>query len=317
MPATTISVVAPCFNEAESIAEFYRRTVAVFDALPEYALHLIVVDDGSTDASLAILKQLAATDSRLTVVELSRNFGQEIPLSAGLDFVTGDAVVIIDSDLQDPPEMIPQFIAKWREGFDVVYGIRPEREGESWLKRSTARWYYRMLGKLAEVPIPLDTGNFRIMSAAVVKALRSMPERDRYFRGMVSWVGFRQIGIEYVRNERFAGKSKFSPSQLLALGADGIVSFSRKPLWVTFVVGLTAALFSIAGILWVLGLRLFTNAWVEGWAATFIAILFMGGLQLMALGVLGLYLGRVFTESKQRPLYFVRSVTNPQSGDAR
>jgi polyisoprenyl-phosphate glycosyltransferase len=249
---------------------------------------------------------LAANDPRIKVVGLARNFGHQIAVTAGIDAASGDAVVIIDADLQDPPEVIPQMIAKWQEGYDVVYGTRTERPGESAFKLATARAFYRVLNGLSEVPIPYDTGDFRLISRNVVEALRAMPERDRFVRGMVSWVGFKQIAVPYKRAERFAGESKYPLRKMLHFAMDGILSFSTKPLQASVAMGMLCATLALLGILYALFFRLFTSAWVAGWTALFIAVLFIGGVQLICVGILGEYVGRIYHEIKNRPLYIVQ-----------
>jgi dolichol-phosphate mannosyltransferase len=248
----------------------------------------------------------AAEDPKIKIIGFARNFGHQIAVTAGIDVAHGDAVVLIDADLQDPPEIVHEMIAKWREGYDVVYGTRTERPGESAFKLATARCFYRLLNRLTDVPIPLDTGDFRLMSKNVASTLRAMPERDRFVRGLVSWVGFRQTALPYKRAERFAGKSKYPFWKMLRLAIDGLVSFSTKPLQISIILGLISALFALLGIFYALYLRLFTNIWVEGWTALMIAVLFIGGVQLTSIGILGEYIGRIYSEVKNRPLYVVQ-----------
>ncbi|WP_377701202.1 glycosyltransferase [Pseudoduganella sp. UC29_71] len=298
-----LSVVIPCYNEEEVIGETVARLKAFCADLIDLDVELICVDDGSRDATRALLKDVAADDSRFKIIGFARNFGHQIAVTAGIDAARGDAVVLIDADLQDPPEVIYQMIAKWREGYDVVYGTRTERQGESAFKLATARAFYRVLNKLSDTPIPVDTGDFRLMSRAVVDTLRAMPERDRFVRGMVSWVGFKQTSLPYSRAERFAGVSKYPLLKMLRFAVDGILSFSTKPLQLSIGLGFFSALLALAGVFYVAGVRLLTTQWVAGWAGTLIAVLFIGGVQLISVGVLGEYVGRIYNEIKNRPLY--------------
>lgn len=301
-----LSIVVPCYNEEEVIAETVRRLQGFCAELQGYDTELIFVDDGSRDRTRDLLKGLAAADPRLRVICFARNFGHQIAVTAGIDAAGGDAVVVIDADLQDPPEVMHQMLARWREGYDVVYGTRAERRGESLFKLVTARGFYRLLNWLSDVPIPLDTGDFRLMSRRVVETLRAMPERDRFVRGMVSWVGFRQTAVIYSRANRFAGRSKYPLRKMLRFATDGILSFSTKPLQLSVALGMVFATLALIGILYALILRLFTNIWVEGWTALMIAILSIGGVQLISLGILGEYIGRIYNEIKSRPLYVVQ-----------
>jgi len=301
-----LSIVVPCYNEQEVIGETIRRLKQFCAEVDCLDVELIFVDDGSRDRTRVLLKEFASQDDRVKVIGFARNFGHQIAVTAGVDAARGDAVVLIDADLQDPPEVMHQMIAKWREGFDVVYGTRTERPGESAFKLATARAFYRLLNKLSDVPIPLDTGDFRLMSRDVVDTLRSMPERDRFVRGMVSWVGFRQVALPYRRAERFAGESKYPLKKMLRFATDGILSFSTKPLQLSVAMGMACASFAMLGILYALVLRLFTSIWVEGWTALMIAVLFIGGVQLISVGILGEYVGRIYSEIKRRPLYIVQ-----------
>jgi len=298
-----LSIVIPCYNEEEVIAETINRLLSVCDAGKGCNFELIFVDDGSRDRTRELLRTFAEKDSRIRIIGFARNFGHQIAVTAGIDAARGDAVVLIDADLQDPPEVIPDMISKWREGFDVVYGIRTERAGESRFKLATARTFYRVLNKLSDVPIPLDTGDFRLLSRAVADALRAMPERDRFLRGMVSWAGFRQTALPYKRSGRFAGKSKYPLRKMLHFAIDGILSFSTKPLQMSIGLGMIAATIALIGIIYAIALRLFTNIWVEGWTALMIAVLFLGGAQLLCVGILGEYIGRIYNEMKKRPMY--------------
>lgn len=300
-----LSIVIPCFNEEEVIGETLRRLRAFCAELHNLDVELIFVDDGSRDRTRLLLKGFAAEDPQIKLVCFARNFGHQIAVTAGIDAARGDAVVLIDADLQDPPEVILEMVRKWREGYDVVYGTRTERPGESHFKLATARGFYRLLNRLSDVPIPLDTGDFRLMSRKVVTTLQAMPERDRFVRGMVSWVGFNQIALPYRRAERFAGESKYPLRKMIRFATDGILSFSSKPLQLSVAMGMTCASIALAGILYALILRLFTDIWVEGWTALMIAMLFIGGVQLISVGILGEYVGRIYNEIKGRPLYVV------------
>jgi len=300
-----LSVVIPCYNEEAVIDEMVKRLVAFCDELNDLDAELIFIDDGSSDRTRELLKAAMAEDPRVKVVGLARNFGHQIAVTAGVDAANGDAVVIIDADLQDPPEVMHQMIARWREGYDVVYGTRTERSGESTFKRATAHGFYRLLNRLSDVSIPLDTGDFRLISRNVVDALCAMPERDRFVRGMVSWIGFKQISIYYPRAERLAGTSKYPLQKMLRFATDGILSFSTKPLRASAAMGMTCAALALLGICYALFLRLFTNSWVQGWTALMMAILFVGGIQLISIGILGEYIGRIYHETKNRPLYVV------------
>jgi len=290
------------------IEETHRRLTAVLGA-HGLAYEIIYVDDGSSDRTAELLHGIQAGDAQVRVLSLSRNFGHQTAVTAGIDHAGGEAVVLIDADLQDPPELIHDMLAKWREGYEVVFGRRILRRGENTFKRATAAAFYRVINRLSEVEIPLDSGDFRLMDRRAVDALRAMPERDRFVRGMVAWVGFRQFALPYVRAERFAGTSKYPLRKMVAFAVDGIMSFSIVPLRLATGIGvLTAGLASI-GIVYALALRLLTSNWVSGWTLLFIAVLFMGGVQLLSLGIIGEYVGRTYRESKRRPLYLI--------GDAR
>ena len=306
MNQNLLSVVVPCFNEDAVLEETHRRLTCILASIEGVQHELIYVDDGSRDGTLAILQSLATTDLHVRVIRFSRNFGHQVAVSAGLDHATGDAVVLIDADLQDPPEVILDMVARWREGYDVAYGVRTDRPGESAFKRFTAAAFYRVINRLTDTEIPLDTGDFRLMDRKVVDALRSMPERDRFVRGMVSWVGFRQIAVPYRRAPRFAGETKYPLTKMLRLALDGIASFSVAPLTLATYVGFGASLMALVGIAYALVLRLFTRQWVPGWTAIFIAVLFLGGVQLLSLGIMGEYIGRIYGEAKRRPLYLLQ-----------
>ncbi|HEY3316893.1 MAG TPA: glycosyltransferase family 2 protein [Coriobacteriia bacterium] len=302
-----LSVVAPFYYSEKTAAEFYRRLKAVAGGLaPGMDHELIFVNDGSKDRTLEMLRDIAARDAHVRVLELSRNFGHQIAITAGIDAAHGDAVAVIDDDLQDPPEVILEMLAKWREGYKVVYGVRTKRKGENALKRGSAKLFYRLLNRLSEMPLPLDTGDFRLMDRQVVDVLKDMREENRYVRGMVAWVGFRQLGLPYERDARYAGETHYTLGKLFELAVAGIMSFSRKPLELStrFGLAVTAVAF-LAGVWVITGKLLHPGTVIAGWASVLIAVLFMGGVQLISVGVLGAYLGRVFYETKRRPLYVV------------
>lgn len=300
-----LSVIVPVFNEEEVLPELYRRTSQALDQIGD-PWELILVDDGSIDRSAQIIGQLNQQDPRVKGVSFSRNFGFQEAVTAGLNHAVGEAVILSDADLQDPPEFFPEMVAKWREGFDVVYGIRSQRVGETWFKKFTAKAFYRTIHRITSVNIPLDTGDFRLMDRQVVDAILRMPERNRFLRGMVPWVGYRQVGLEYERQARFAGESKFkSVRQMLPFALDAITSFSYFPLQLATYLGFTIAAISLIAILVVVGLRLLGRHELTGQATTLVAVLFLGGVQLISLGIIGEYLGRIYDEVKGRPLYLV------------
>jgi polyisoprenyl-phosphate glycosyltransferase len=301
-----LSLVIPCLNEEPAIRETYRRLSAVLTAA-DIQVELVFVDDGSKDKTPEVLRELQFEDPRVRVVRLSRNFGHQIAITAGLEHAAGDAVAIIDADLQDPPEVLLEFVKKWLDGYDVVYGVRTEREGETTFKLWTAKAFYRLIDQLSDTKIPLDTGDFRLMDRRVVDALLSMPERDRFVRGMVSWLGFSQISVAYKRAARFAGETKYPLFKMLKFATDGIVSFSILPLRLATWIGFLASGLSLLGIFVVVLERYFgVIGLVRGWSSTVIAVLFIGGVQLVCLGIIGEYVGRIYGETKRRPLYIVR-----------
>jgi len=299
--------VVPCKNEEEGLRETHRRLVNALEAMgPAVRFEIVYIDDGSTDGTPIILRELCETDPCVRMVRLSRNFGHQIAITAGLEHASGDAVVVIDADLQDPPEAIAQFVDRWREGYDVVYGVRTDRLGETAFKVWTAKAFYRLINRLSDTPIPLDTGDFRLMDRAVVDALLSMPERDRFVRGMVSWLGFSQAAVPYTRAARYAGHTKYPFFKMLRLATDGILSFSITPLRLATWMGFIASGLAVLGILYALYAHFFATGLVKGWTSSVIAVLFIGGVQLICLGIIGEYVGRIYGESKRRPLYFVR-----------
>lgn len=300
----TFSIIAPIFNEAESIPELYRRVKEVMDSTGE-PWELVLIDDGSRDGSTDMLRELGAADSRVRPVIFARNFGHQIAVTAGWDYARGDAVIVIDADLQDPPEVILDLIAKWREGYEVVYAVRAEREGESKFKLWTAALFYRLIYRITDVEIPLDAGDFRLMDRKVINVLTRMHERHRFLRGMSSWVGFKQVGVPYKRAARFAGETKYPFKKMLKLAINAITGFSFFPLQLATYLGFIAASLSILMIPVVIILRSITGTELVGQASTLVAVLFLGGVQLIFLGVLGEYLGRVYDEVRGRPLYIV------------
>jgi polyisoprenyl-phosphate glycosyltransferase len=303
-----ISIVLPCYNEAKLLPETYGRLAELAQQIETERFEFIFVDDGSRDETPKLLHEMSLADPRVRGIRLSRNFGHQVATTAGLEHATGDAVVIMDADLQDPPELIVQMHARWREGFAVAYGEREERAGETRFKVWSSRVFYRLVNRLSPTPIPMDAGDFRLMDRSVVEALLQMPERDRFLRGMVSWVGFRQVAVPYRRQSRFAGETKFPLVKMLRLAADAVFSFSFTPLRLAVWIGFFVIGLALLGILWAVILRFFYDPsyWVRGWASLFVAILFMGGVQLISLGIIGEYVGRIYGEVKQRPLYFVR-----------
>ena len=309
----TYSLIIPVLNEVETLPALLERLVPVLDGL-DGTSEVIFVDDGSTDGSIDVLRNMAVADPRLRVVRLSRNFGHQVALTAGLDHARGDAMVIMDGDLQDPPEVITALAAKWREGFQVVYAVRDERAGESRAKLASARWFYRVLGRLSEVDIPMDVGDFRLVDRCAVDAVNEMPEHHRYLRGMFAWVGFDQTGVRYSRDARHAGRTKYPLRKMLAFAADGIVSFSTLPLRVALGVGFAVSVSSLlAGVAAIIA-KLSNAAFVPGWASLVVVIAFLGGIQLTVLGVMGQYIARIHDEVKRRPQYLVREVVG-EAGD--
>jgi len=302
-----ISIVVPVFNEAEGIRHFHERTVSAMRCLAQDSYELIYVDDGSHDESFAILSEFAGSDPGVRVLKLSRNFGHQLAITAGLDHAHGDAVVFIDADLQDPPELIIDLVAKWRDGYDVVYAQRTRRLGETRFKLATASVFYRILRTLTQVDIPPDTGDFRIISKRAADQLRKLREKDRFIRGLVSWIGFKQTALLYQREERYRGSTKYPLSKMLKFALDGLTSFSTAPLKLATWLGYAAASLAFLYLL-----SVFIQKWlgytVQGWATIMVALLFIGGVQMICLGILGEYLGRIFNEIKPRPVYIVEEI---------
>ena len=300
----TFSVVVPIWNEEKVIPELYRRVVNIMEST-NATWELICVDDGSRDKSLAMLLELHAKDPRVKVLQFSRNFGHQIAITSGADFAQGDAVIVMDADLQDPPEVVLQMIEKWRAGYEVVYAVRASRQGETKFKLWTASLFYRLLQRITDIHIPLDAGDFRLMDRRVVIAMRHLREQHRFMRGLSSWVGFRQIGIEYERAERYAGETKYPLRKMVRLATSAITGFSHVPLQLATYVGFTLATISLVAIIITIILRLSGSSFFLGQATTLVSVLFLGGVQLIFLGIIGEYLGRIYDEVKQRPLYIV------------
>lgn len=307
----TYSIIAPIYNEKDNLHELHRRVSEVMNSMGQ-PWELILVDDGSSDGSTELIRELAKQDEHVRPVIFARNFGHQLAVTAGLDYSRGDAVIIIDADLQDPPELIPQMAEKWQEGYEVVYAVRAEREGESWFKLWTASLFYRLIYRITDVKIPLDAGDFRLMDRKVVNVMNSMRERHRFLRGMSAWVGFKQIGIEYKRAARKAGETKYPFRKMFRLALNAITSFSYFPLQVATFFGFFSAGIAILAIPVVIYLRASGSQAFFGQATTLIAVLFLGGVQLISLGILGEYIGRLYDEAKDRPLYIVREA--PEEG---
>jgi dolichol-phosphate mannosyltransferase len=309
------SIIAPIFNESGNIPELYRRIRGVLDSTGE-SWEIILIDDGSTDDSADLIRRYAAQDARVKPVIFARNFGHQIAVTAGLDYSQGNAVVIIDSDLQDPPEVILDLISKWKEGFQVVYAVRAEREGESWFKLFTASLFYRLITSITEVKIPLDAGDFRLLDRKVVNVLNQMRERHRFLRGLSTWVGFRQTGVPYRRVARQVGETKYPFRKMFRLAINAVTSFSYFPLQLATYIGFVAAGLSILSIPVVIAIRLWGTATpLLGQATTLIAVLFLGGAQLISLGILGEYIGRLYDEAKGRPLYIILEAPGEEDED--
>jgi polyisoprenyl-phosphate glycosyltransferase len=299
-----ISIIAPIYNEMATLPEFYRRIHETMQPLDD-SWELILVDDGSKDGSSEKIRDLARQDHHVRPVIFARNFGHQIAVTAGLDYARGQAVIIMDSDLQDPPETVPDLVQKWREGYEVVYAVREKREGENWFKLFTASLFYRLIYRITDVSIPMDVGDFRLMDRKVVNVLNRMREKHRFLRGMAAWVGFRQVGVSYKRAARFAGETKYPLKKMLKFASDAITSFSYFPLQMATYLGFVSAGISILVIPIVIVMRLAGSQAFFGQATTLIAVLFLGGVQLISLGILGEYIGRLYDEAKGRPLYIV------------
>ena len=301
-----VSLIFPVYNEEEVLPVLYDRVRQMIDQLPDYDFEVILINDGSRDQSLDLMQQFHAQDPRFKAVDFSRNFGHQVAITAGIDFATGDAVILMDADLQDPPEILPQFLNKWREGYQVVYAVRKTRQ-EHILKRLAYAAFYRLLQRISDIQIPLDSGDFCLMDRAVVDTIKSMQERNRFVRGLRSWAGFRQIGLDYDRDKRYGGEVKYTLTKLMKLALDGIFSFSYFPLQLASYTGFIISIVSFLGIIVYLYRKIFVGGEPQGFPTLVILILFMGGIQLVFLGVIGEYIGRIYDEVKKRPTYVVRS----------
>ncbi|CAM4077374.1 MULTISPECIES: glycosyltransferase family 2 protein [Bacillus cereus group] len=304
-----ISVVVPMYFEEEVAQECYNRLKSVM-LQNDINYEFVFVNDGSTDRTMEILSEIAANDYRTKIVNFARNFGHQIAVTAGIAAAKGDAIVIIDADLQDPPEVIPELIAKWEEGYEVVYAKRKQRKGETWFKLLTAKYFYKFLNYMSDIDIPKDTGDFRIIDRKVADVFNQMTERNRFIRGMMSWVGFRQTYVEYERDERFAGETKYPLKKMIKFASDGIIAFSTKPLRIVMTLGLLSVLVSIIVLLYTITVKIIGSGTQTGWASIMVAITFFSGIQLLGLGIVGQYIARIYDESKNRPIYIVKETIN-------
>ena len=300
-----ISWIVPCFNEEKVILETLKRIREVSIKLNKFSWELILIDDGSRDNTKKIIKEIKNFPIKIILLSFSRNFGHQQAVQAGLDNCSGSASIIIDADLQDPPEIAKLMIEKWEKGYQVVYGQRTIRREENFFKKFTAFIFYRLLNFFSGVKIPLDTGDFRLIDRTVIEALKNFPEKGRFMRGLIAWIGFNQISVRYVRDPRFAGATKYSLKKMLSFAIEGLTNFSRKPLRLATFTGFLFSLFSFIGMVYVLYVRLFTQSWVAGWAAICMTILLSSGIQLIFIGLLGEYIGNIFFETKNRPLYII------------
>ncbi len=298
------SIVAPCYNEEGNLYELHRRIKEVMTQTGE-SWELVLINDGSSDHTPELMRELHALDPAVHYVDFARNFGHQIAVTAGMDYAQGEAIILIDADLQDPPELILEMIKKWKESYKVVYAVRTERKGETWFKLLTAKIFYRLIYRITDVNIPMDTGDFRLMDRQVVETLKQMKERHRFIRGMTSWVGFKQTGVSYVREERFAGQTNYPLRKMVKFASDAITGFSYLPLQLATYLGFSIAALSGLGMIAVILARLFGNQAFFGQATTLVMVLFLGGVQLICLGIIGEYLGRIYDEVKGRPLYVV------------
>jgi dolichol-phosphate mannosyltransferase len=299
------SFVIPIMNESETLDELYARLAKTMELL-DGPSEVVMVDDGSTDGSYEIMTDLHARDPRVRVIRLSRNFGHQVALTAGLDHARGQAAILMDGDLQDPPEVAVDLARRWREGYAVVFAVRDNREGESWFKLRTAHWFYRLMNRLSDVPLPDDAGDFRLVDRRAIDAVADMRERRRYLRGLFAWVGYEQVGVHYARAPRHAGRTKYSTRKMLKLGADGILSFSAVPLRLTLVLGFALSFLAFCYAIFAVALHVVGAYTVPGWISIVAGVAFLGGLQLVVLGVIGEYVGLIHDEVKRRPLYLVR-----------
>lgn len=308
------SVVVPMFNEQEVVMKTYQRLKEVMDKTGE-AYELVFVNDGSKDATASILQEICRIDPNVKMIDFSRNFGHQIAITAGMDYSSGDSVVVIDGDLQDPPEVIPLMLQKWREGFDVVYGKRLKRKGDTFFKKATAAMFYRFLRMMTDVDIPVDTGDFRLIDRKVCDAMKRVNEKNRYIRGLISWLGFKQAAVEFERDKRFAGETKYPFKKMLKFAFDAITSFSYKPLKLATYLGFTLSVLSFLYLIFNLYLRIFTNITTSGWTSIIAVNLLFNGFVLIILGIIGEYVGRIYDETKNRPIYVVRELVNFEAND--
>ena len=301
----TVTILIPAYNEQAVLAPLYKRLTALANNNKKYNFEFLFINDGSTDNTLSIIKNYAKTDTRISYVNLSRNFGKEPAMLAGFDYTTGDATVIIDADLQDPPELIPKMISYWEDGYDDVYAKRRSREGESWFKKKSSSIFYKLLQKSTNVDIQVDTGDFRLLDKRAINALREIRESQRYTKGMFSWIGFKKKEITYDRDPRAAGETKWNYPKLVNLAIDGITSFTTAPLRIASFAGMIISLIAFFFIIVIIFKTTFFGDPVAGWSSTMAVILFLGGVQLLSIGIIGEYVGRIFNEVKNRPVYFV------------
>lgn len=301
-----LSVVVPVYFQEKGLHQLHKRLTQALVALTDMDYEIILVNDGSTDKSFEIMKSIHDADPRVKIINFSRNFNQQMAITAGIDNCSGDAVVIIDDDLQDPPEVIPQMVAKWREGYKVVYGQRTSRQGESFFKKITAKIFYRLIMRLSDLPLPLDAGDFRLMDRVVIEALKNMREESRYIRGMVTWVGYSQYALGYERESRFAGTTNYTFKSLIRFALNGMTSFSEKPLLISGYIGFVTTIISLFYLLFILIIRFSHPEYtIQGWTSTIATIIFFGGIQLISLGIIGQYIGKIYREIKKRPLYII------------
>jgi dolichol-phosphate mannosyltransferase len=307
-----ISIIVPMYSEEKVARTCYDRLKTVMDE-HQINYEFIFINDGSTDKTIDILKEIAKENDRTKVIDFSRNFGHQNAVTAGIDNALGEAMIIIDADLQDPPELIPQMITKWKEGYDVVYGKRKLRKGETWFKLLTAKYFYRFLNYMTDIEIPKDTGDFRLIDRKVAEVFKKMSERNRFIRGMIAWIGFRQTYIEYERDKRFAGETKYPLKKMIKFASDGIVSFSSKPLRIVTVFGFVTVFISICLLIYSIFVKLMGNHIQLGWTSLIVAISFFSGIQLLAIGIIGQYVARIYDESKNRPIYIIKDTMNIES----
>ncbi|RAS74880.1 glycosyltransferase family 2 protein [Priestia endophytica] len=306
----TISIMIPAYNEEDVLEQLYEKLTFVIEAIPNYDFELLFINDGSKDRTLEIIKEMRETDHRISYIDLSRNFGKEIGMMAGFDYAKGDAVIIIDADLQDPPELIPEMIKYWEQGYDDVFAKRRSRAGETWMKKWTAKTFYRVLQKITKIPVQENTGDFRLLDRRCIEALRTLRETQRYTKGMFSWIGYNKKEILFDRNPRAAGETKWNYKKLMDLAIEGITSFTTAPLRLSTYFGFTISLCAFIYMMFIIAKTLVIGEMVQGYPSLMTVMLFLGGIQLISLGIIGEYLGKIFTETKHRPLYFVDEYNN-------